>query len=115
MALSMLIPNIHLLLIFGGAILGTITNIYIPVLFYNRAYSFSDKNQKLEKAKKEDDGEPLIEGQQQEQVETPKSDKRFGIKVGNIIVLILGTIFGIWGLVYIILEMKNGSAKKDEA
>lgn len=44
MALSMLIPNIHLLLIFGGSILGTITNIYIPVIFYNKAYSFTEKN-----------------------------------------------------------------------
>jgi len=35
--------------------------------------------------------------------------------VGNIIVVILGTIFGIWGLVYIILEMKDGKAKADEA
>lgn len=44
MALSMLIPNVHLLLIFGGSILGTITNIYIPVIFYNRAYTYSEKN-----------------------------------------------------------------------
>ena len=111
--LSMLIPNVHLLLIFGGSILGTITNIYIPVIFYNRAYTFSEKNQKLEKAKKDGDEEPLM-GDEPEQ-EAPPSDKRFGIKVGNIIVVILGTIFGIWGLVYIILEMKDGKAKADEA
>ena len=47
--------------------------------------------------------------------EAPPTDKRFGIKVGNILVVILGTIFGIWGLVYIIIEVKNGDAKADEA
>lgn len=65
--LSMLIPNIHILLIFGGAILGTITNIYVPVIFYNRAYTFSEKNQKLEKAKKkEGEEQPLMEGMEPE-------------------------------------------------
>lgn len=37
--ISFLIPNIHILLTFGGAILGTIVNIYLPVFFYNRAYN----------------------------------------------------------------------------
>lgn len=53
-------------------------------------------------------------GEEPEQ-ESPPSDKRFGIKVGNFIVVILGTIFGIWGLVFIIMEMKDGKAKADEA
>lgn len=112
-ALSMLIPNIHLLLIFGGAILGTITNIYLPVIFYNRAFTFTDKNKALEKAKKDEDMQPLMENQTEQ--EPPSSDKRFGIKVGNILAVILGTFFAIWGLVYIIMEMKSGDAKKDEA
>lgn len=47
--------------------------------------------------------------------EQPPEDKRLAIKIGNIFVVILGTIFGIWGIVYIILEMKNGNAKADEA
>lgn len=34
-----LIPSIHTLLEVGGSILGTLINIVIPVLFYNRAYS----------------------------------------------------------------------------
>ena len=42
--LSMLIPNITLLLTFAGAVLGTIVNVILPVLFYNRAYNGSDKN-----------------------------------------------------------------------
>lgn len=45
--LSFLIPNIHILLTLAGSILGTIVNIYLPVLFYNRAYNYSEKNQKL--------------------------------------------------------------------
>jgi hypothetical protein len=114
MALSMLIPNIHLLMIFGGSILGTITNIYIPVIFYNRAYSYTEKNQKLEKARKDGDEEPLM-GMEPDEETPPLEDKRWGIKLGNIFVVVLGTIFGIWGLVYIILEMKDGKAKADEA
>ena len=46
--LAFLIPNINILLIIGGAVLGTIVNILLPVLFYNRAYSFSNKNRALE-------------------------------------------------------------------
>ena len=57
--------------------------------------------------------QPLMDEQPAAE-EEKKSDKRFGIKVGNIFVVVLGTIFGIWGLVYIILEMKSGKAKKDE-
>jgi hypothetical protein len=57
--LSFLIPNIHILLTLAGSILGTIVNIYIPVIFYNRAYNYSEKNQRLERSggKKEDDPE----------------------------------------------------------
>jgi len=45
---AFLIPNISILITFGGAVLGTIVNIILPVLFYNRAYSGSSKNRKLE-------------------------------------------------------------------
>jgi len=41
---SFLIPNIHILLTLAGSILGTIVNIYLPVIFYNRAYNFSENN-----------------------------------------------------------------------
>ena len=37
------------MLTFAGAVLGTIVNIILPVLFYNRAYNGSQKNLKLEK------------------------------------------------------------------
>jgi len=36
-------------LTFGGAVTGTIVNIILPVMFYNKAYNSSDKNLKLEK------------------------------------------------------------------
>lgn len=42
------IPNINILLTIGGALLGTIVNILLPVLFYNRAYAYSAKNRMLE-------------------------------------------------------------------
>lgn len=75
----MLIPNIHLLLVFGGSILGTITNIYIPVILYNRAYTFTDKNQALEKAKKEDgeagDEDPLLLKEEGDGENSKKSKK----------------------------------------
>ena len=44
MLLSVLIPNISILITFAGALLGTIFNIWLPVLFYNRAYNSSEKN-----------------------------------------------------------------------
>ena len=45
----MLIPNISLLLTFAGAVLGTIVNVILPVMFYNRAYNGSEKNLKMQK------------------------------------------------------------------
>ena len=42
--LSFLIPNIHILLTLAGSVLGTLVNIILPVLFYNKAYNWSDKN-----------------------------------------------------------------------
>lgn len=49
---AFMIPNISILITFVGAVLGTIVNILIPVLFYNRAYNDGKKNQLL--VKKED-------------------------------------------------------------
>lgn len=45
---AFLIPNISILITFAGAVLGTIVNILLPVLFYNRAYNNSSKNRALE-------------------------------------------------------------------
>lgn len=46
---AFLIPNISILITFGGAVLGTIVNILLPVLFYNRAFSNTPKNRALQK------------------------------------------------------------------
>jgi hypothetical protein len=46
--ISILIPNINIMLTFAGAVLGTLVNIILPVLFYNRAYNGSNKNLRLE-------------------------------------------------------------------
>ena len=45
---AFLIPSINILLTVGGALLGTVVNIVLPVIFYNRAYAFSEKNKMLE-------------------------------------------------------------------
>ena len=95
---AFLIPNINVLLTISGAVLGTIVNIWLPVLFYNRAYTFSDKNKALE-------GEGVKE----------ESDPRFWTKCFSYVVLTLGTILGLVGLAYAIYEIATGSAKKESA
>jgi amino acid permease len=77
--IAFLIPNLSILITFGGAVLGTIVNIVIPVLFYNRAYNHSEKNRKLKKKEENmmmnndgmmdmmaagdaDDAQPMMEG-----------------------------------------------------
>ena len=46
---SFVFPNLNLVLTLGGSILGTIMTIVLPVTFYNRAYSMTEKNQKYDK------------------------------------------------------------------
>ena len=41
-------------------------------------------------------------------------DNRFAIRVCNYIVLTLGVAIGIWGLVFVIIEIVDGEAKPDE-
>jgi amino acid permease len=121
--LSFLIPNIHILLTLAGSILGTIVNIYLPVIFYNRAYNYTEKNQKLERSggKKGDDPEKEklmgedAAAEEEKEPELNQGDMRIGIKIGNWIVLVFGTIIGIVGLTYCIIEIKDGEAKADEA
>lgn len=45
---AFIVPNINILLVVGGSILGTTLNIILPVLFYNRAYTYTSKNKALE-------------------------------------------------------------------
>lgn len=113
--ISSIIPNLHLLLTFGGAILGTIVNILLPVLFYNKAYQNTPRNRRLETGRKKDlpeDEQPLMEGAADPADDD--SDPRLCVKITSWIVLALGIIIAIIGLVYIVMELKDG-AKSDSA
>jgi hypothetical protein len=113
-AISCVIPNLHILLTFGGAILGTIVNILLPVLFYNKAYQFTPRNRRLETGKKDlpEDEQPLMENAQND--DDGGSDPRLCVKITSWIVLAAGIIIAIIGLVYIVMELKDG-AKSDSA
>jgi len=112
--ISCVIPNLHILLTFGGAILGTIVNILLPVLFYNKAYQFTPRNRRLETGKKDlpEDEQPLMENAQND--DENASDPRLCVKITSWIVLALGIFIAIIGLIYIIMEIKDG-AKSDSA
>ena len=64
---AFLIPNISILITFGGAVLGTIVNILLPVLFYNRAYNGSKKNRSLEKKEESMMADEMMNGDMDEQ------------------------------------------------
>jgi len=106
--IAFLIPNLSILITFCGAVLGTIVNILLPVLFYNRAYNNSDKNRALEMAGgDQDEAESLMnEGgnraEDNDDDDDDKSDNRLVIKIVSWIVLAFGTVIGIWGLAYVI-------------
>ena len=110
--LAFLIPNINILLTIGGAVLGTIVNIVVPVLFYNRAYNYKEKNKELETPEERKDQDDSLESKEEDKDE---GDPRMCTKITSWIVLVLGVIIGIIGLVYVIRELAEGSAKEDEA
>ena len=129
---AFLIPNISILITFAGAVLGTLVNVLLPVLFYNRAFNNSGKNRALrkkeegmggagapEEAQGENDGANNegggAEGKEKEEEATDDSDPRMCIKVTSWIVLFFGVVVGIWGLVYVIVELTSGSAEEDKA
>ena len=41
---SFIVPNINILLQFGGALIATVVSVIIPVVFYNRAFNDELKN-----------------------------------------------------------------------
>ena len=45
------IPNLNILITFIGSVLGTLVNIMLPVLFYNKAYENTERNNQLLKPK----------------------------------------------------------------
>lgn len=126
--ISILIPNINIMLTFAGAVLGTLVNVILPVMFYNRAYNSSDKNLKLEKPDGSNDKKPLLNengeaengeenreaGNGEENDNENTEDKRWGIRCCNIVVVIIGVFVGVCGLAYVIYELASGEAKADE-
>lgn len=93
MLLSCLIPNISILITFSGALLGTIFNIWLPVLFYNRAYNSSEKNEALNTPQHDPDSE--------------NSSGRKWIKTLSWITFVVGTIIGIYSFIYVIIVFKD--------
>lgn len=91
---SFLIPNINILLQVSGSINGTIITIIMPVVFYSRAYSDTDKN--------------LLRD-----LGSPNEDTRAGVKILNIFVLIIGTLIGITGFVTVGMQIYDGKISKD--
>ena len=102
--ISLCIPNLNILLTISGALMGTLVNIWLPVFFYTRAYNGSDKNLKLEKPG--EDGESDLNPQ--------AGEGRYCVKVFAWIILVVGTIFGLWGLGYVIYELSEGGVAGDE-
>jgi len=118
------------MLTFAGAVLGTIVNIILPVLFYNRAYNGSEKNLKLEGPNGSADKKPLLNengdaadegenreagaGEENEGGDEELEDKRWGIRCCNVVIVILGVFVGVCGLAYVIYELASGEAKADE-
>ena len=39
LVISIIIPNINIMLTIGGSVIGTVVTVIIPVVFYSRAYS----------------------------------------------------------------------------
>ena len=112
--IAFLIPNITILLTLGGAILGTIVNILLPVLFYNRAYAFTNKNRELEVdlAAKEASEKGVS---QNDGVNRSEGDPRWLTKFCSWVVLFLGVCIGIVGVVYVVIELSSGKAEHDSA
>ena len=92
---SFLIPNINVMLILGGSILGTIVTIIIPILFYNRAYSGDLKHLNLDKSDEE------------------RQDIRKSTKIINMIVLVVGVTMGSFGFVKAVQEVMYGDLHID--
>lgn len=114
---AFLFPNVNFLLTLSGAVLGTIMNVLIPVLFYLRAYSFSEKNRNLEKKtpgqENEEEAAALMGDMAEGEKEEPK-DPRWCIKFFSYISFVLAVIVGTVGVVYSIMEVMDGSLKEDE-
>jgi hypothetical protein len=105
--LSILIPNISILITFLGALLGTIINVWIPVFFYNRAYNTSEKNKRLKKMSAERRNALLASGDTilsdpLDPTSEPVDGRRW-IKIVSWVMFAVGTFVGVWSFVYVIV------------
>ena len=109
-------PNLNLVLTLGGSILGTIMTIVLPVTFYNRAYSMTEKNQKYDKNNYGNPEADEADGLLQQEVDhdrdieesknpkiikqdVKKTDKRRCLKIINYLVLISGCTLSLIGFI----------------
>lgn len=105
-----MIPNISILITIIGAVLGTIINIWLPVIFYNRAYNGKTKNLELIKANQEERANLIAEGADPDTLDL--EDPRRWTKVASWFIFVLGTFIGIYGFIYVMIELQD--AKPDE-
>ena len=70
-----------------------------------------DMDEAQENMMNEGGGEDMDQAEENEE----KEDPRRCIKITSWIVLFFGVIIGIWGLVYVIMELTSGDAKEDSA
>lgn len=114
--LATILPSVDILLEIAGSILGTIVNIVIPVLFYNRAYSGELRHLQLECPRQqseafgvslneardgeiEEDANPLIgKMEKRDEEELEPEDTRQGTRYLNWAILVVGIVIGSFGL-----------------
>ena len=97
---SFVVPNINILLQFGGAIIATFVSVIIPVTFYNRAYNDDQKNLERDSGDKQRSEDDVGD--------SDSNDNRKSIRVCNYIVLIIGCSVGIYGFVEAIIMVSYG-------
>jgi len=108
--------NVNVILAIGGSLLGTAMTIVMPVVFYNRAFSSNAKHLSLDKnSRRMMESEPEFEGlisREKDQDREPESgenmgliDNRRGLKVMNMVVLVVGVTIGFIGLIDALREL----------
>ena len=93
-SIALIVPNINFLLQVSGAINGTIITLIMPVMFYARAYSDSERNLSRDLA-------------------SPLEDGRKSIKIFNIFVLIFGSIVSISGFAIVFKQIIYNEIQDD--
>lgn len=99
--LSFAFPNLNVVLTIGGAVLGTIVSVILPVMFYNRAYSHPEldrANRAYSDREQDAEGTALLKDGEQDKRPIPAPvDSRQTVKYVNYAVLALGSAIGTLG------------------